>query len=281
MMLRGREAQFDTYRRGHEGSSDLTSHIERLSTRLMRRSSAASRMVQQKMKPLLMVSIILASVTLGFTVVHTKSASANTIHESESRAKSVAVVGDSLSWQAKSSIESAFTAAGYLTRVSVNPGHALSSSWAQDTLDVDVKDGLYGIIVVETASNDAVQLARGAVSITQYSQLLDQLIAKAGDDRVLIVNAKVNAPFYYTQSDALAINRAMDEVAEEHANVRIIDWNSEARDHASWFGPDMLHLSPGLPATVLASNPPSSDVQDYADQAFAQAIVKGVESSAT
>jgi hypothetical protein len=281
MMFRAREAQVDTYRRGDEVSSDLTSHIEGLSTRLKRRSSAASRMGQQKMKPLLMVAIILASVTLGFTVAHTESASAKTIQESELRARSVAVVGDSLSWQAKSSIESAFTAAGYLTRVSVNPGHALSSSWAQDTLDADVKDGLYRVIVVETASNDAEQLASGAVSITQYSQLLDQLIAKAGNDYVVIVNAKVNAPFYYKQSDALAINRAIDEAAAKHANVRVVDWNSEARDHASWFGADMLHLSPGLPATVLASDPPSSNEQNYADTAFAQAIVKGVESSAT
>jgi len=280
MDLRARGAQFDTNARGDEISSDLTSHIGALSTRLKHRSSSASR-TGKKMKPVLVAFIILALVTLGFAVARAESASANTIHESEIRARSVAVVGDSLSWQAKSSIESAFTEAGYLTRVSVNPGHALSSSWAQDALDADVKAGLYGVIVVETASNDAVQLARGAVSITQYSQLLDQLIAKARNMYVVIVNAKVNAPFYYKQSDALAINRAIDEVADEHANVRIVDWNSEASDHASWFGADMLHLSPGLPATVLASDPPSSDVQDAADTAFAQAIVKGVEASAT
>ena len=91
--------------------------------------------------------------------------------------RSVAVVGDSLSWQAKSSIESALTEAGYLTRVSVNPGHALSSSWAQDTLNADVKDGSYGVIVVETASNDAVRLASGAVSIAQYSELSDEFLS--------------------------------------------------------------------------------------------------------
>jgi hypothetical protein len=224
--------------------------------------------------------MVLTSMTLGFAVAHTEGASANTIHGSKLlRARSVAVVGDSLAWQAKSSIDSAFTKAGYLARVSVNPGHALSSSSAQETLDADVKGGLFGVIVVETASNDVVQLASGAVSITQYSQLLDQLITKAGTDSVVIENAKVDAPFYYKQSDAMAINRAIDQSAAEHANVRIVDWNSEARDHASWFSADMLHLSPGLPATVVASDPPSSDEQGYADTAFAQAIVKGVESS--
>ena len=81
--------------------------------------------------------------------------------------------------------------------------------------------------------------------------------------------------------DSPAINRAIDEAAQKHANVRVVDWNSEARSHASWFGADMLHLSPGLPATVLASDPPSSDERDYADAAFAQAMVKGVESFAT
>jgi hypothetical protein len=235
---------------------------------------------KKKMKSVLLASLILASVTLTFAVAHTETASATTIHDSEIRARTVAVIGDSLSWQAKSSIESAFTEAGYLPRVSVNPGHALSTSWAQDTVDADVEHGPYGVIVVETASNDVVRLASGPVSITQYSQLLDQLIAKAGRADVVIVNAKVNAPFYYAQSDALAINRAIDEAAEAHANVRIVDWNSEAADHPSWFGADMLHLSPGLPATVSASDPPSADVQDAADTAFAQALVTGVVSTA-
>ena len=234
-----------------------------------------------KLKPLLVVAMILASVTLGFAVARTEGASANTIHGSKLRARSVAVVGDSLAWQAKLSVESTLTKAGYVARVSVNPGHALSSSWAQETLEADLRGGQFGVIVVETASNDVVQLATGVVSIAQYSQLLDQLITKAGNESVVIENAKVNAPFYYKQSDALAINRAIDQSAAEHTNVRIVDWNSEARDHASWFGADMLHLSPGLPATVLATDPPSSDQQGYADTAFAQAIVKGVASSAS
>jgi hypothetical protein len=210
-----------------------------------------------------------------------ETASAITTHDSEIRARSVAVIGDSLSWQAKSSIESALTEAGYLARVSVNPGHALSSSWAQGTVDADLDRGQYGVIVVETASNDAVRLASGALSITQYSHLLENLIAKAGHADVVIMNAKVNAPFYYAQSDALAINRAIEKASVEHANVRIVDWNSEATYHPSWFGADMLHLSPGLPATVSAGDPPSADVQDAADRAFAQALVKGVVSSAT
>jgi hypothetical protein len=245
------------------------------------RSTVERRRGQKKMKPVLLASLILASATLVFEVAHTETASSITIHDSGIRARTVAVIGDSLSWQAKSSIESAFTEAGYMARVSVNPGHALSSSWAQDTVDADVDHGQYGVIVVETASNDAVRLASEALSITRYSQLLEELIAKAGHADVVIMNAKVNAPFYYAQSDALAINRAIDKAAEEHANVRIVDWNSEATYHPSWFGADMLHLSPGLPATVLASDPPSADVQDAADTAFAQALVKGVVSSAT
>jgi hypothetical protein len=281
MRPRARKPHFDSYRRGDVVSSDLTSHIEDLSPGLRHRLFRCVRYGQRTMKLVLAISLLLASVTLGFVVAHTDSASANTILETGVSPRSVAVVGDSLSWQAKSSIESAFIEAGYVTRVSVNPGHALSSSWVQNTLDADVKDGSYGVIVLETASNDVVQLASGAVPIARYSQLLDRLIAKAGNDYVVIVNAKVNAPFYYKPSDALAINRAIDEAAQKHANVRIVDWNSEARSHASWFSADMLHLSPGLPATVLASDPPSSDEQDYADTAFAQAIVKGVESFAT
>lgn len=230
------------------------------------------------MKPYVVAAAVLAAMTAGVSIFQMESASANSFSEAASR---VAVVGDSLAWQADLSIQSELAGAGYVARVSVNPGHALSSAWAQQTLSADTSDGSYGIIVLETASNDAAQLARGAVSITRYSQLLEQLIAQAGSSTVVIVNAKVDAPFYYPQSDAVAINRAMDEAAVGQSNVRIVDWNGEAHNHPSWFGPDMLHLSPGLPATVVAEDPPGAGAQDAADRAFAQAIVDGVERSSS
>ncbi|HTX63728.1 MAG TPA: hypothetical protein VMD28_08815 [Acidimicrobiales bacterium] len=81
----------------------------------------------------------------------------------------VAVVGDSLAWQAKSSIETALISAGYAGQVSADPGRALSPSWAQSEIGRDIRHSDVGIIVVETASNDAVEAARSAVAVVQWN----------------------------------------------------------------------------------------------------------------
>ena len=191
----------------------------------------------------------------------------------------VGIVGDSLSWQAETSIESVLSHSGYLARISVNPGHALSSSWAQGRLTTDLRDSRIGIIVIETASNDSFDLARSAISVDQYSNLLKGLLRAAGGRCVVVVNAKVNVtPFYYRPQDALAVNRTISELALANPNERIVDWNEEAQSHRSWFRVDLLHFTSDLPIAGSARNSPPSLSQSAGDRAFALAIVHGVQS---
>jgi hypothetical protein len=207
----------------------------------------------------------------AISFAHTAAAVGNT--------PAVAVVGDSLAWQANASIDSALSRLGYQERVSVDPGHALSSSWTQRQLKMDLLDKRFGIIVIETASNDSFEIARANESVQKYSELLESLLGAATGRCVVVVNAKVDVtPFYYSPGDALALNRVISHTALKYSNERIVGWNQEARTHHSWFRTDLLHFTSTTPSAVLANDPPPSSGQSAGDKAFARAIVAGVRS---
>jgi hypothetical protein len=231
------------------------------------------------MKPLSATIAIVVCLVVGTTVFgagRTDTASGPAIGD---RGPSVAVVGDSLAWQAAASIEATLSNARMPARVSVNPGHALSSRWAQKTLDVDESQGKYKVTVLETASNDAALVERDVVPVSRYSQLLDQLVSASNGRCLVIMNAKVDVDsMYYQPSAALAINRVIQETAMQHPNVRVVNWNGIAQVHRKWFWADMLHLSPGLPAKVSADSPPKATAQSAADREFALALTKGIDS---
>lgn len=193
-------------------------------------------------------------------------------------ARGVAIVGDSLTWQAKTSLEAEFFEAGYFSHVSVDPGHALSSSWAQSELSRDLGTANLGIIVVETASNDAAQVARGLVTVREYSDLLNHLLQSAQNRCIVVVNAKSRvSPMFYRPHVATAINQVIEEARKHHSNLRVVNWNEEAQAHPSWFASDFLHFSPGLPANV-AQDPASPTQQTAGETAFAQAIMAAIHS---
>jgi hypothetical protein len=191
----------------------------------------------------------------------------------------VAVVGDSLAWQADSSIKSDLSQSGYVERVSVNPGHALTSAWAQNELREYLHQRRIGIIVVETASNDSFAIARAKESVPEYSDSLAGLLRAATGRCVVVVNAKVGVtPFYYRPGDALAVNRVISQSAVTHSNERVVAWNQEAQTHRSWFRSDLLHFTNKTPRALLVSDPPPTSDQSAGDKAFARAIVAGVQS---
>lgn len=70
---------------------------------------------------------------------------------------------------------------------------------------------------------------------------LDAILAVAGPDRqVYLVNCYVTEGFMETQ------NAALQEFADQHPNVHIIDWASLVAPHAAeWIYPDGTHLTPG------------------------------------
>jgi hypothetical protein len=191
----------------------------------------------------------------------------------------VAIVGDSLGWQADASIQTELSQSGYVAQVSVDPGHALSSSWARSELKTDLQDKHFGTIVVETASNDSFQVARSNASLTTYAELLKSLLRAATGRCVVVVNAKVDvSPFYYEPDAALAVNKVISESAQTNSDEQIVDWNQQAQTHGSWFETDQLHFNSQLPTSRSTSDPPSPSSQRAGDRAFARAIVTGIRS---
>jgi len=206
------------------------------------------------------------------------AAAASLAHTGGGETPAVAVVGDSLTWQSESSIDSELTRSGYSAHVSADPGHALSSPWTQSEVRRDLRDRRFGVIVIETASNDSFQLARSSVSISKYSHTLARVVHAAAGRCVVVVNAKVDVtPFYYKPGDALAINQAISASAAKNPDERVVDWNSETKAHRSWFRTDLLHFTSQVPSAVLVSDSPPAR-QNAGDRAFARAIVEGIQS---
>jgi hypothetical protein len=231
------------------------------------------------MRPTRRTGLKTAAGVLLLLLVPASAGAISFAHAAVGNIPAVAVVGDSLAWQADTSIDSGLSRSGYEERVSANPGHALSSSWTQRQLKEDLRENHFGIIVIETASNDSFQIARANESVHKYSELLASVLRAAAGRCVVVVNAKVDVtPFYYRPGDALALNRVISRAALTHSNERIVRWNQEARTHHSWFRPDLLHFTSMAPSGLLASDPPPSSHQSAGDKAFAQAIVAGVQS---
>jgi hypothetical protein len=232
------------------------------------------------LKKVTAVTLSSALMVLGVATFGTGAESSGaTLPPAPSRFAGVAVVGDSLAWQADASIKSTLSSFGPPFRGSVNPGHGLSTPWAQATLRDDLHRGLYKVLVVETASNDAALAARGSVPVAEFEGDLARLAGDMSGRCLVVMTAKVNVDLiYYHPSAALEVNRAIRVVAAEHQNVRVIDWNRESENHHSWFSADLLHLAPGMPGTVSADAPPSESTQTTADRAFALALRAGVDS---
>jgi hypothetical protein len=222
------------------------------------------------------VLILLMIIVIGFA-----SESRSDAIRLNGQLHTVDVVGDSLSWQSEVSITDTLKREGYSESLAVNPGHSLATPWAQARLKRDLQSHTAGVIVVETASNDSARIAEGSLSVDSYRKLLDDLLKSASGRCVVLVNAKERvAPNYYSSSAAHLVNSVISTEALTHAHERIVDWNRDSQGHVAWFGPDLLHFSPGLPNTLTAATQPTGSKQTAGERAFSQALVAGVRSCA-
>ena len=67
---------------------------------------------------------------------------------------------------------------------------------------------------------------------------LDQMMERAGDRRVVLVNAKVSRPWQDLVNQRLAAG------VRRHPNAVLVDWFSLASAHPEWFAADGAHLRP-------------------------------------
>ena len=95
----------------------------------------------------------------------------------------VNLLGDSLLWQAQASLEALLTKSRYSVSTVANPGHSLATGWALVQVNADLTQSLAGIVVLETASNDAARVSRGTLSVTIYRNLLDAVLKAASVSR--------------------------------------------------------------------------------------------------
>ena len=120
-------------------------------------------------------------------------------------------------------------------------------SAALDILRADSAAGRLGDVVVVHMGNN------GVLTTDQLNQMMQLL---SGVPCVVLVNDKVPRP-WQDPNDGL-----LQQVASQHANVRLVDWRSASTPHPELFWDDDTHLRPGgaqFYASLVAAQVPSVD----------------------
>ena len=131
-------------------------------------------------------------------------------------------VGDSVMLGAQSALTTAMPG----IRVDAKVGRQFNS--VSDVVGWYVSEGLVpGTLVVHAGTNG-----------TFTDGDLDQMMERAGDRRVVLVNAKVSRPWQDL------VNQRLAAAAERHRNAVLVDWYGLASAHPEWFAADGAHLRP-------------------------------------
>ncbi|MDO4797420.1 MAG: acyltransferase family protein [Coriobacteriales bacterium] len=110
---------------------------------------------------------------------------------------------------------------------------------------VDTADGRRGSAVAEAVKGYADEGHMGNTVILAIAnegpvnkEDLEAAVAAAGGERkVWLVNTRSSATWCETNNDLL------DQVAQEHENVQVVDWFGDSSGHDSWFAEDGMHLT--------------------------------------
>lgn len=131
-------------------------------------------------------------------------------------------VGDSVMLGAQSALVAAMPG----IRVDAKVGRQFNS--VSDVVGWYASEGLIpGTLVVHAGTNG-----------TFTDADLDRMIERAGDRRILLVNAKVARPWQGLVNERLA------SAAKRHPNTVLVDWYSLASANPQWFAADGAHLRP-------------------------------------
>jgi peptidoglycan/LPS O-acetylase OafA/YrhL len=131
-------------------------------------------------------------------------------------------VGDSVMLGAQSAMTTAMPG----IRVDAKVGRQFNS--VSDVVGWYVSEGLVpGTLVVHAGTNG-----------TFTDGDLDQMMERAGDRKVVLVNAKVSRPWQDL------VNQRLAAAAERHPNAVLVDWYGLASAHPEWFAADGAHLRP-------------------------------------
>ena len=131
-------------------------------------------------------------------------------------------VGDSVMLGAQSALTTAMPG----IRVDAKVGRQFGS--VSDVVGWYASEGLIpGTLIVHAGTNG-----------TFTDADIDTMMSRAGDRKVLLVNAKVSRPWQDL------VNQRMAAAADRHPNAVLVDWYSMASAHPEWFAADGAHLRP-------------------------------------
>jgi hypothetical protein len=184
----------------------------------------------------------------------------------------VAVVGDSLIFTTAPEQQGELSRRGYDASVQGNPGKPLADPWIQARLgETSGRD----IVVMATASNDNVQLAKRSAEVgpvqaaDEYATTLAGAMARVDVPCTVVVDVRTESSALYHPETAPTTNDRLRQVAAARTTV-VVPWSqlSAGHDQHDWFVGDELHFING------------SQRQDAGVRAYTQAIANGVDQCA-
>lgn len=151
----------------------------------------------------------------------------------------VYVVGDSITYLSEASISSDLSNAGYQPTISATPGVKIGQSQAEITTLAQNQPWAW---IIELGTNDA-----GAQDNVWPPQFLAEwsLVSPASCVIYVTVNPRVGQV-------ARQIDTTMQELAQQHSNVHLLDWGNIEYQNPGYLAIDGIHPSPAGQAALAA-----------------------------
>jgi lysophospholipase L1-like esterase len=150
----------------------------------------------------------------------------------------VLLVGDSLLFMSRNTVEDALRARGWRSTVDGRPGSTITGgytigSWPAQLATL-VKQARPNVVVVELGTN-------GCGSCFTIDAGIDAVMRELGAVRTVYwVNVKDNSPI---PPDPEAINAALQRATLRYSNLHIIDMNRRFASHPELLLPDRIHFN--------------------------------------
>jgi lysophospholipase L1-like esterase len=151
----------------------------------------------------------------------------------------VYVVGDSITYLSEASLSADLSSAGYQPTISASPGVKIGQSQAEISALAQNHPWAW---IIELGTNDA-----GAQDSVWPEQFLAEWSLVSSAKCVIYVTVSPRAGPVANQIDT-----SMQQLADAHSNVHLLDWGTIEYQNPSWVNADGIHPTPAGQAALAA-----------------------------
>lgn len=173
----------------------------------------------------------------------------------DAQCRSIAHVGDSLTWAATAQFAEQYARRGWTdVRIDARGGRGIATFMYIDVTGIEAvrrikASGFDGCWVMALGTNDTANTDYWVQAPDEQHawrvNLIRSMMIELDGAPVVWVNTHLSEPdIDYSAADAKAWNAALREVAFAYPNMKVFDWDSVAKDHPEWTVDDHVHDTP-------------------------------------